>query len=68
MSNNKVRVTQRVAFQAAVTTHDVVADTIDGGVDDELILFKDEKVVAIYASGSWLSAAFVSALAGGLPS
>ncbi len=40
-----------------------------GGCDGDLILFdKDNKVVAIFARDTWVSAAFVSALAGGLPS
>lgn len=45
----------------------VDADQI-GGADGELILFKNEGVVAIYANGHWLSAAFMTALAAGLPS
>lgn len=66
-SNSKVRVTQRVPYQTEVTTQDVDADTI-GGSDGELTLYKNEKCVAIYAAGKWVSAEFVSALAGGLPS
>lgn len=35
--------------------NDIDADTI-GGADGELILFKNEQVVAIYAAGCWANA------------
>lgn len=48
-------------------SHIIDADQI-GGADGELVLFKNEQCVAIYALGVWESACFKSARAAGLPS
>lgn len=61
----KIRVTQRTPYTKDFFVTDVDADEI-GGADGECILFKNEKVVAIFAKGLWVSALKVDP--GSLPS